>query len=449
MRRTLSITLGLALLALGAVSASEEQWPQFRGTQAGAVADDPTLPETWSETENVAWKTDIPGMGWSSPVVWDDHIFITASIAANPERRPPKGLYDPGDENGRMKAQSEHRFVVYDVDFKTGKIRWQRDLIRGRPRVERHLKNSFASETPVTDGERVYVYFGSGGVVAALDLSGKPVWTKELAALDGRQAFGTASSPALYKDRLIVVNDNATESFIVAFNNKTGQELWRVRRQEVENWATPFVWENELRTEIVTSGLSKVRSYDLDGKLLWELAGMTVNVVPTPFAKHGLLYINSGYPGGSPRPVYAIRPGASGDISLEPGETSNKFIVWYQPLLGTYNTSSLAYGDYYYTLLDRGFLLCHDARTGRQIYGRQRISPDVSGFTASPWGYNGRIFLLSEDGDTFVVQAGAEFKLLGRNTLNEMSLATPAIVRGSVILRTQTKLYRIAKGARG
>ena len=312
------------------------------------------------------------------------------------------------------------------------------------PGVQRHIKNSFASETPVTDGRRVYVYFGSVGVVAALDMNGKTVWTKEVSARDGRQAFGTASSPVLYKDRVIIVNDNATDSFSATFNADTGAELWRVKRDEVENWATPFIWENELRTEIVTSGLGKVRSYDLDGKLLWELGGMTVNVVPTPFSRHGLVYINSGYPGGSPRPVYAIKPGASGDISLKEGQTSNDYVVWYQPLLGTYNTSALVYGNYYYTLLDRGFLLCHDARTGQQVYARQRISPEASGFTASPWAYNGKIFLLSEDGDTFVVQAGPEFKLLGKNSLNEMSLATPAVANGSVIMRTQTKLYRIA-----
>jgi outer membrane protein assembly factor BamB len=446
MRLTASSALALAWLALAPVDAAD-QWPRFRGIEAGAVADDAALPDTWSETENIAWKTDIPGSGWSSPVVWDDHIFITASLTEADERRPVKGLYDPGDENGRMKAGGEHRFVVYDVDFNTGRIRWQRELARGLPLVERHIKNSFASETPVTDGERVYVYFGSAGLLAAIDLNGKTVWSRELSAHDGRQAFGTASSPALHGDRLIVVNDNATESFIAAYDRHTGAELWRVKRNEVENWATPFVWENDLRTEIVTSGLGRVRSYGLDGTLLWELVGMTVNVVPTPFDRHGLLYVSSGYPGGSPRPVYAIKPGASGDISLKPGETSNEFIVWYQPLLGTYNTSSLVYGDYYYTLLDRGFILCHDARTGKPIYARQRISPDASGFTASPWAYNGRIFLLSEDGDTFVVQAGPEFKLLGRNSLNEMSLATPAIVRGSVILRTQTRLYRIAKSA--
>ncbi len=214
--------------------------------------------------------------------------------------------------------------MIYDVDFKTGKIRWQHELARGVPKVQRHIKNSFASETPVTDGERVYAYFGSIGLLTALDMNGRRVWTQELGAYDGRQAFGTAASPALHGDRVIVVHDNATESFMAAYDKRTGKEIWRVKRDEVENWATPFIWENELRTEIVTSGLRKVRSYDLNGKVLWELSGMTVNVTPTPFASHGLVFINSGYPGASPRPVYAVRPGASGDISLEAGSDQQR-----------------------------------------------------------------------------------------------------------------------------
>jgi outer membrane protein assembly factor BamB len=443
-RHRLLTATGLSLLMLTAATLSA-QWPQFRGSRAGDVPDDPALPDTWSETTNVVWKTDIPGSGWSSPVVWGDHVFVTSTVSPVDEPRAIKGLYDPGDENGKTRSTAEHRWMVYDVDFRTGKIRWQQELLRAVPKVQRHIKNSFASETPITDGERVYVSFGSVGLLAALDMNGKRVWTNELGAYDGRQQFGMAASPALHRDRLVVVNDNSTDSFIAAFDKTTGKELWRTRREEVENWSTPFIWENDLRTEIVTSGLNKVRSYDLDGKLLWELTGMTVNVTPTPFARHGLVFVNSGYPGASPRPVYAIKPGASGDISLKPGETSNQFIVWYQPLLGTYNTSSLVYGDYYYTLLDRGFLLCHDARTGKQIYGRQRISPEAAGFTASPWAYNGKIFLLSEDGDTFVVQAGPEYKLLGKNTLNEMALATPAVSRGNLIIRTQSKLYRIGK----
>jgi len=205
------------------------------------------------------------------------------------------------------------------------------------------------------------------------------------------------------------------------------------------------VWENELRTEIVTAGTGKVRSYDLDGKLLWQLEGMTSITIPTPFAKHGLLYISSGFAREPLRPLYAIRPGAAGDISLKDGQTSNQYIAWFDPQLGPLTPSPVVYGDYLYTLDDRGFLACHDARTGRQVYSRQRISADSSGFTASPWAYNNRIFALSEDSDSFVIQAGPEFKLLGKNPLDEMVLATPAVARSSLIIRTQSKLYRIAR----
>jgi len=308
----------------------------------------------------------------------------------------------------------------------------------------RHIKNSYASESAVTDGERVYVYFGSIGILAAFDLNGKKVWSRELGAFNTQVELGTGASPTIYKDRIYVVNDNTTQSFLSAFDKRTGAEIWRVNRDERGNWSTPLVWENELRTEIVTAGTVKVRSYDLEGKQLWELKGMTTLTIPSPFAQNGLVYISSGYPGALPRPVYAIRPGASGDISLKPDETSNQYIAWYHPQLGTYNTSALVYGGYYYTLLDRGFLLCHDAKTGRQIYGRQRISTDSTGFTASPWAYNGKIFALSEDGDTYVIQAGPEFKVIGKNSLSEMPLATPAALRGSLIVRTQSKLYRIA-----
>jgi len=334
--------------------------------------------------------------------------------------------------------------MVYDIDFETGTIRWARELEALVPTELKHVKNSFASETPVTDGRRVYVYFGSIGLVAALNMSGETVWRTDVGSFNGGQEFGTAASPVLHDGRLYIVNDNTTSSFLAAFDADTGDEIWRIERDETENWSTPFVWVNRARTEIVTTGRQKIRSYDVNGELLWELGGMTVNVVPTPFAANSLLYLSSGYPGGYPRPVYAVRPGASGDISLGEDETGNDFIAWYQPLLGTYSTSALVYGDYYYTLLDRGFLLCHDARTGEEIYGRQRIAPG-HGFTSSPWAYNGNVFVLSEDGDTYVIRAGGTFEILRTNSLDEMSLATPAIARGSLFIRTQSKLYRLTE----
>jgi outer membrane protein assembly factor BamB len=449
MTRAAIVAIAVMLVAPARPATSErDQWSQFRGPRAGVAADDPALPERWSETENVVWRIDVPGLGWSSPVVWDDHIFLTSAVSSGQEATPIKGVFDPGDAQGSLRSTNAHRWIVYDVDFKTGAVRWQRELHGGAPPTARHIKNSFASETAVTDGECVYVYFGSIGLVAALTLSGEVVWSQHVGAFPNFGGFGAAASPTLYKDRLIVVNDNMTRSAIHVFDAKTGKELWKAPREERGNWSTPFVWENERRVEIVTAGTGRIRSYDLDGHLLWEVNGMSELTIPTPFSSHGLLYVGSGYPASPLRPVYAIRPGASGDISLTGDQSANDFIAWRQPLLGTYNTSALVYGDYYYTLLDRGFLLCHDARTGRQIYGRQRISSDSSAFTSSPWAYNGKLFLLSEDGDTFVVQAGPEYKLLGRNSLNDMTLATPAVVRGSLILRTQSKLYRIAKAPR-
>ena len=445
-RAVIVVTVGLTLGALTQVSATD-QWPQFRGSQAGVADDDPALPETWSETQNVAWKVSIPGQGWSSPVVWGDHIFVTSAISSGTEPTPPRGIAEPF-ESGRMTSSAAQRWVVYDVDFKTGQIRWEREVRNGLPTVSRHVRNSYASETPVTDGERVYVYFGGLGLVAALDLKGSIVWTKDMGAAEDAGGWGMAASPLLYKDRLYIVSDNRVQSFIAAFDKRTGHEIWKVIRDEDQGWSTPVVWENEVRTEIVTAGARRVRSYDLDGKLLWELSGMSdFGSIPTPVIRQGLAYISSGYPGSARRPVFAIRPGASGDISLKPEETSNQHVAWFQPLLGSYQTSGLAYGGYYYTLLDRGFLLCHDARTGRQVYGRQRLSGEASAFAASPWAYNGKIFAVSEDGDTYVVQAGPQYKLLGKNSLNEMTMATPAVARGSLMIRTQSRLYRIEKKA--
>ena len=423
MNRSVVVTVGLTLLAL--VSPSAEQWPQFRGSHAGVADDHPTLPESWSETDNIVWSTDIPGQSWSSPVVWDDHVFIATAISGGTEPAPLRGLADPNPENGEMRSSSIHRWVIYDVDFDAGAVRWEHELHREVPPIRRHMRNSYASETPITDSDRVYAYFGSNGLIAALDMEGAVVWTTEIDVFDGANGWGHAASPVLHEDRLYIVNDNRTQSFIAAFDKRTGAQLWMVERDEGEGWATPFVWENELRTEIVTAGERRVRSYDLEGTLLWDLTGMShFGPASTPFAEHGLVYISSGYPGSPRRPVFAIRPGGSGDLSLEEAESSNDYITWFQPRLGSYQTSALVYGDYYYTLLDRGFLLCYDARTGQEIYGRQRIAVGSS-FAASPWAYNGKIFLLSEDGDTYVVQAGPEYTLLGTNPLNEMAMATP------------------------
>lgn len=421
--------------------AAGPEWGQFRGPGSAGVAEDPKLPDKWSSTDNVVWKVDVPGVGWSSPVVAGGKIFITAAISAEDKEPPKKGLYFGGN---RGKPSDVHRWMVYAIDFETGKLAWEKEVHRGVPPIARHLKNTYASETPVTDGERVYAYFGTTGLYC-FDLNGKLLWQQKVEPHEIRYGWGTASSPVLHEGRVYVVNDNEVESYLQAFDKKTGKEIWRVARDEKSNWATPFIWNNGKRTEIITPGTKRVRSYDLDGKPLWEFGGMSSITIPTPFTKFDLLYVASGYVGDQVRPVFAVRPGAKGDISLQQGETSNEHIVWHLPQGGPYNPSPLVYGDHYYTLYDRGFFTSHDARTGKEVYSRVRIDPAAAAFTASPWAYNGKVFALSEDGDAFVIQAGAEYKLIGKNTLDEMCMATPAIARESLIVRTATKLYRIAR----
>ncbi|MGH9719071.1 MAG: PQQ-binding-like beta-propeller repeat protein [Bryobacteraceae bacterium] len=435
--KTCSCALAAAALALGAGT-----WPQFRGPRSAGVADDTAFPDRWSATENVAWKAEIPGVGWSSPIVWEDKIFLTSAISSKSPEPPKKGLYFGGN---REAPADEHRWMVYAIDFKSGRILWEREVHRGAPPGARHLKNSFASETPVTDGERLYVYFGNLGIFC-FDMKGAPLWSLRLGPFNTRYGWGTAASPVLHGNRLYIVNDNDDRSFLMALDKKTGKQIWRVDRDEKSNWATPFIWESGRRIEVITPGTTRIRSYDLDGKQLWELGGMSSITIPTPLERFGMLFVTSGYVGDQVRPVFAIRPGASGDISLKAGSTSNAHVAWHLPQAGPYNPSPLIYGDYYYTLFDRGFFTCHDARTGKEIYGKQRIDEAAQAFTASPWASNGKIYALSEDGDTFIIQAGPDYKLLAKNTLDEMCMATPAMAGGSLIIRTASKLYRISKG---
>jgi outer membrane protein assembly factor BamB len=433
--RRLHLSLLLVAVGTSVTSAETPNWPQFRGARSDGLAEGKQLPDRWSTTENVVWKTDVPGWGWSSPVIWGNKLFVTSAVGENDLPKPVIGGY-PG---GNVKPNDVQRYLVYCLDTETGKSLWEREADKARPAQPRHPRNSYASDSPVTDGERVYAYFGNVGLFA-FDLNGEKLWEQKWGNFRMRGGWGTGIAPVLHKDRIYLVNDNEDASFLVALDKFTGKQVWRVERQEKSNWSTPYIWENETRTELVTIGTGKVRSYDLDGKVLWELTGTSGLVSLMPVAKHGLLYLGAGYHYG---PIYAIRPGASGDISLKPGETGNEWIAWSHPKGAGIHPSFLISGDRLYVLFDAGFLTCYDARTGKIHYDRQRVGSGAGRFYASPWSYNGKVFLLNEDGTTQVIQDGPEFKLLGKNALEDNSWATPAIARGSLFIRTYTKVYRL------
>jgi outer membrane protein assembly factor BamB len=313
-------------------------------------------------------------------------------------------------------------------------------VYEGKPKSAIHVKSSFASETPVTDGQRVYCCFGNVGIFC-FDLDGKEVWHYELAPHATRYGWGTAASPVVHDGRLYFCNDNDEESYLVSLDAQTGREIWKTPRDEKSNWATPFVWQNSQRTEIVTPGTGLVRSYDLAGKLLWSLKGMSSITIATPYESNGLLYVSSGYVLDMQRPIYAIKPGAQGDISLNDGATANQFIAWSQPKAAPYNPSSLVVDNRLYVLYDRGLVACYDATSGRELFGPQRL-PNGGAFTSSPWACDGKVFCLNEDGVTFVLKAGEKFELLHTNALSgdDMGMATPALAGNRLLIRTSARL---------
>jgi len=442
-----TIATGWALLLLVQPSVhGQDNWPRFRGPNADGMApDNAGLPTTWTTTENVKWVADVPGWGWSCPIVCGDRIFLSTVVSDENNLTPSKGLYL--GQGVRDPAKGIHHWMVYCFDLNTGKELWKHEAHSGQPKVPRHPKSTYAAETATTDGERLFVLFGDLGLYC-YDLNGKPLWSQKIEPKRTFFDYGAAASPVVHEGQVIVVYDNLQGSWIAAFDAKSGDQRWQTPRDETHSWATPFVWTNELRTEIVVPGKKRNRSYSLDGKLLWEFNGRMSNlVIPSPFAAHGLCYIASGYVGDKHRPTFAVRPGASGDITPDGDFEDSEFIAWYQGKSSSYNPSQIVYGDYFYTLFDRGFLTCHDAKTGEEVYGKQRFSPSGS-FTTSPFAYNGRLFFLSEEGLTYVVKSGPEFEIIERNHLDELCIASPAVAGDKLLIRTASKLYCLTEGAK-
>lgn len=446
-RSLVSFLIGCFLsLMVTPLFAGADDWPAFRGADSRGVSERDDLPIEWGPDKNVKWKTPVPGRGWSCPIAWGDRVYLTTVESHGKEEEAKKGLYFGGDRSEPPKE--DHDWKVIALDLNTGEIVWEKLVDKGPPRHSLHIKNSYATETPITDGERIYAMFGNRGFYC-LDLEGNVVWSKPLQPFKTRLGWGTASSPMLYDGRLYLVMDNEEQSSLTCLDAKSGEEIWSVPRDEKSNWSTPYLWKTAERTEIVTAGSKRMRGYDLEGKELWELGGGSANTCGTPYSVEDLLYVTSGYILDKKKPIFAVLPGATGDITpASESAKSSDSIAWVSRQLAPYVPSTIVYQDQMYVLYDQGFFASLNAKTGKPVYGKQRLKNGTA-FTASPWAYRDRLFCLSEDGKTAVITAGKKFSIEKVNELAEddMCMATPAIAGNKLLLRTTARLYCFEEGA--
>ncbi|HEU4711711.1 MAG TPA: PQQ-binding-like beta-propeller repeat protein [Pyrinomonadaceae bacterium] len=438
------LTILIAIAILSFTTANAQNWPSFRGPNASGVAEGSKPPITWdvAKTQNVLWRTAIPGLSHASPIVWDNHIFVITAVSSDAKT----GFIAKDRGIGLANDDAKHTWMIYALDKRNGKILWSNTAYEGVPRAKRHVKATQANATPVTDGRYVVALFGSEGL-ACYDIKGKLLWKQDLGVLnpglwdDKTSSWGHSSSPVIYRDLVIVQADGHSQSFIAAYNLKDGKQAWRVERNEITSWATPTIYQGKDRTELIANGGRFIRGYDPQtGKELWRFADNETQVkMQAPLIAHDLIYITGGYPPG--RTMYAFRPGAVGDISLKSGEEKNAFVAWTTSKGSPYTPTPLIYGDLMYVLADNGVFSVYDAKTGAVVY-QQRLP---SSFSASPVAADGRLYLASEDGDVFVVKAGRQYELLSKNTMGQPLMATPALSQDMLILRGENAIYAIGE----
>ncbi len=429
-------------------------WPQFRGPQGDAVVTE-AFPQAWGPETNVKWRVDNPGEGWSAPVVWGDQLFLTAAVLVKPpEVEQPQEEKEAAGRRGRGRGRyrnnlttAVYRWEVQCLNAKTGELLWTQVVKDGNPPMERHSSNTYATETPITDGERVYAYFGMMGLYC-FDMQGEPLWQKDLGNYEMRAGWGTASSPVLHDGRLFLQIDNQEQSFLVSLDAATGDELWRVDRDEPSQYSTPVVWMNSGRTEIVTCA-RKARSYHPNtGELLWELDLTGGRSSATPLAVGDRLYLgtelrNRGGDDDGGGVLFAVKAGAEGDISLDNGQTSNESVLWTLEKSGIQMASPVLCEGHLYLLERRsGVLHCVNAETGEMAY--EKRVPGARAFWASPWVHQDKVYCPDDSGTTHILQGGPEFKVLGKNTIDERVWSTAAFANGALYLRTVDSLYSIA-----
>jgi PQQ-like domain len=434
-------------MLLATATLSAQNWPMFRGPAASGVADGAPMPVTWNVKtgQNVLWTTPVPGVAVSSPIVWGDRIFVSTAASSDATAGIRTGLY--GDVEP-AKDMSKHTWKLVALNKRTGKVQWERVAHEGIPKTKRHPKSSQATATPVTDGRRVVVSFGSEGL-HAYDLDGKPLWQRDLGVLnagwfyDPDYEWGIGSSPIIWKNLVIVQCDIQKNSFIAAFDVATGAPVWRTARDEIPSWSTPAIFEHEGRAELVTQATKFIRGYDpSNGKELWRLSGNSEITIPTPIVGPGLIIVTNGYRGV--QPIYAIRPGGTGDITLKDDQSTNASIAWSTNRGGPYIPTPVIYGDYLYVLQNNGVLAAYEVRTGTRMY-QERVAGGGS-FSASPVAADGKIYLTSEDGDIHVVKAGPAYELLATNPVGQVVMATPAISGGILIVRGLKDVIAIGIG---
>lgn len=422
-------------------------WPSFRGPEAAGVADGQNLPDEWNPATgvNILWRAPIAGLAHSSPVIWGDLVFVTSAVSSRGKATFKPGLYGDGDAS---EDRSAHRWVLSAIDKRTGKVRWERTAAEGEPLNKRHIKSTYASASPATDGRLVVAWFGSQGVYA-YDFDGTLRWKVDLGRVDmgaydiPSYEWGPASSPIIWNGMVIVQCDTQADSFLLALDAGTGETLWNNAREELPSWGTPTVVTTAAGPELITNASNFVRGYDpRTGRELWKLGGSSKITAPTPIFSDGLHIVASGR--APERPVFAVKPGARGDLTLAKGEDHSAQVAWSKTGRGSYMPTPLAYRGILYMLANNGVFDAYDLATGRELY-RQRLPLVGSGYSASPVAADGRIYLSNEDGEMLVVAAGPEFKLVATNAMGEMLMATPALSEGVMYVRALSTLFAIGQ----
>jgi outer membrane protein assembly factor BamB len=443
--RRITPAVSPATRPLGAALPATGSWPSFRGLEASGVAEGQDLPDRWDPVTgaNILWRAPLPGLAHSSPIVWGDLVFVTTAVSSRGDASFKPGLYGDGDASS---DRSAHRWMLYALDKRTGRVRWEQVAAEGEPRNARHIKSTYASASPATDGRIVVAWFGSHGI-HAYDMSGSRRWQVDLGRVDmgaydiPSYEWGPASSPIIWNGLVIVQCDTQADSFLLALDAESGEVVWKTDRDELPSWGTPTIVTTPAGPELVTNASNFVRGYDpRTGRELWRLGGSSKITAPTPIFSGNLHIVASGR--APERPVFAVRPGARGDLTLGQGEDHSPQVAWSKTGRGSYMPTPLAYRGQLYVLANNGVFDAYDLATGKEIY-RQRLPVVGSGYSASPVAADGKIYLSSEDGDILVIEAGPVFKLLATNTMGETLMATPALSEGVMFVRGSATLFAI------